>query len=93
MNFSKLAAIATTLVCLLYTETYTNAAGARLLSDLNPGPNGSYSSNFTSFGDSLFFSAYTLATGFELFRTDGTSVTLVEDINPTSDDIGFGVLE
>jgi ELWxxDGT repeat protein len=69
------------------------AAGARLVTDLNPGSAGSYPSNFTSLGNILYFSAYTQSNGFELFRFDGTSVTLAADINPTFDDIGFGVLE
>lgn len=69
------------------------AQGARLIADLNPGPVGSYPSNFTTFAGSLYFGAYTQATGFELFKFDGTNVSLVADINPTVDDIGFGVLE
>src|SRR5688500_7350603 len=67
--------------------------GARLIAELNPGAVGSYPSNFTSFGGKVYFSAYTQATGFELFRFDGTNVTLAADINDTVDDIGFGVLE
>lgn len=70
-----------------------NASTAQLVTDLNPGATGSYPSNFTTFQNSLFFSAYTLNTGIELWRFDGTNVTLVSDINPTADDIGFGVLE
>jgi ELWxxDGT repeat protein len=66
---------------------------ARLLTDLNPGPIGSYPSNFTSFAGQVYFSAYTQETGFELFRFDGTNVSLAANINDTVDDIGFGVLE
>jgi ELWxxDGT repeat protein len=69
------------------------ATGARLLADLNPGSVGSYPSNFTGFGGALYFSAYTLQTGFELWRYNGSTVTLAADINPTADDIGSGVLE
>jgi ELWxxDGT repeat protein len=69
------------------------ATGARQLADLNPGAGGSYPSNFTAFGGALYFSAYTLSNGFELWRYDGNSVTLAADINPTIDDIGFGVKE
>src|SRR5688572_17301469 len=69
------------------------ATGARQLADLNPGAVGSYPSNFTSFGGALYFSAYTLQTGFELWRYNGSSVTLAADINPTADDIGGGLLE
>ena len=69
------------------------AAGARLLSDLSPGSGGSYPSNFTTFGSFTYFSAYTFETGFELFRSDGNTVTLAANINPTADDIGFGQFE
>ena len=94
MKLSKFFAACAAALSLLYCGPSTIAAtGARLISDLNPGATGSYPSNLTSFGNSLFFSAYTLATGFELFRTDGTNINLVQDINPTADDIGFGVME
>jgi ELWxxDGT repeat protein len=68
------------------------ATGARLIGDLNPGTVGSYPSNLTTFGGTLYFSAYTLETGFELFKYDGTRITLTADINSTADDIG-GVQE
>ena len=69
------------------------ATGARQLADLNPGAAGSFPSNFTAFAGALYFSAYTLSNGFELWRSDGNSVTLAADINPTVDDIGLGVKE
>lgn len=69
------------------------ASAARLLTDLNAGSSGSYPSNFTAFGGNVLFSAYTLATGFELWKYNGSTVSLVADINPTADDIGFGVME
>jgi ELWxxDGT repeat protein len=78
---------------LLATNPPTHAAGARLLADLNPGAVGSYPSNYTAYGPLTLFTAYTLETGFELWKTDGNSVTLAANINPTADDIGFGVLE
>jgi ELWxxDGT repeat protein len=69
------------------------ASGATLVFDLNPGSTGSFPSNLTSTANFLLLNAYTLDTGRELFRTDGTNITLVFDINETKDDIGFGVLE
>jgi ELWxxDGT repeat protein len=79
------------LFALLLAPITAEAADARRLADLNPGRPGSYPSNLTAFA-SLYFSAYTLNTGFELFRFDGTNVSLVGDINPTKDDLG-GVFE
>src|SRR5688572_26099096 len=89
MNRLLLAA----LVGVISLASASAATGARRLADLNPGPVGSYPSNFTSFGGSVYFSAYSLATGIELWRSDGTSVSLAANINPTADDIGFGVKE
>lgn len=63
------------------------------LADLSPGASGSYPSNFTGFSNQVLFSAYTQVTGFELWKYDGNSVSLVADINPTVDDLGFGVKE
>ena len=77
----------------LVGANHTEAATAHLLADLNPGTAGSYPSNFTAFNGSILFSAYTLATGYELWKYDGTKVSLVGDINPTADDVGFGVME
>lgn len=65
----------------------------RRVADLNPGSAGSYPSNMTSFASSLYFTAYTLATGFELWKSDGQTIQLMADINDTADDIGFGVKE
>src|SRR6187551_2353567 len=69
------------------------ASDATLIADLNPGPTGSFPSNLTASADFLLFNAYTLETGRELFKTDGTNITLVADINDTKDDLGGGVLE
>lgn len=82
--------IATLLLCLCATAA---RGEARRIADLNPGPAGSYPSNFTTFANALYFTAYTQATGFELWKYNGASVQLVADINDTSDDIGFGVQE
>ena len=74
--------------------TNTFAAGElRRLADLNPGPVGSFPSNITVFANAVYFGGYTLETGRELFKYDGTNITLVADINETKDDIGSGVLE
>jgi ELWxxDGT repeat protein len=79
----------------LLTATLTTFGGGelRLLADLNPGAVGSFPSNITVFANSVYFGAYTLETGRELFRYDGTNITLVADINETKDDMGGGVME
>jgi ELWxxDGT repeat protein len=71
------------------TPLYT----ATKISDLNPGTAGSYPSNITVFAKNVFFSAYTLSTGVELWRYNGTNISLVKDINETADDIGGGIME
>lgn len=60
-------------------------AGTMLVSDINPGANGSDPSMFTPFDDSLlWFRANNGATGTELFISDGTGggTKLVKDIRP-----------
>src|SRR5687768_13857276 len=76
----------------LLLHTIPCKGDARRIADLNPGSVGSFPSNFTTFSGQLFFSAYTLSTGRELWKFDGTNVALVADINPTADDLG-GVFE
>ncbi|MGV3773410.1 MAG: Ig-like domain-containing protein [Verrucomicrobiales bacterium] len=68
-------------------------AQATRVADLNPGSTGSYPSNLTAYADSLVFSAYTQATGFELWRFNGSFTQLVGDINSTFDEVGSGVRE
>jgi ELWxxDGT repeat protein len=59
---------------------------AYLVKDINPG--GSYAGsdlrNFTTVGATLFFTAYDLTHGMELWKSDGTAAgtVLVKDINP-----------
>lgn len=66
--------------------------GTRQVADLNPGSTGSFPTNLVAFSGSLYFNAYTLATGQELWRYDGTVITLTSNINDTADDLG-GVFE
>ena len=93
MNIREYFAVFSVCLAALSNLIGAHAAGARLVSDVNPGAAGSYPSNFSTFGGSLYFTAYTQNTGFELWRFNGTSVSLVADINPTVDDLGFGVRE
>ena len=69
-------------------------AGTVLVKDINPGintddpnfpyPNGSFPSNLTAVGNTLYFSANDGTAGNELWKTDGTEAgtVLVKDINP-----------
>lgn len=62
-------------------------AGTFQLADINPGSSGSFAFSFTPFllhAGFLYFVAYEPTTGYELWRTDGTSLgtTLVADIAP-----------
>src|ERR1051325_6051088 len=76
-----------------FVRSTLGASGAQLIVDLNPGATGSFPSNLTVHANALFFSAYTMTTGRELWKTDGTNITLVADINETKDDLGGGIFE
>ena len=60
------------------------------VADLNPGVNGSSPTNFKSFNGNLFFSATTTETGRELWKYDGTVITLVSNLNPVALADGLG---
>ncbi len=75
------------------------AAGTSMLKDIDPGVNGpseapcygvcsSEPTEITTVGSTLFFRAYTSATGSELWKTNGTEAgtVLVKDIRPGDDD-------
>ena len=53
--------------------------------DLSAGSDSSEPSGFKVLGNSAYFMASTPATGRELFRTDGDSVEIVEDLVPGPD--------
>ena len=88
------------IVCTLFTGilfacsvTGQTLSDTHRVSDLNPGSVGSFPSNMLVFGNALYFSAYTFSTGRELWKYNGTSISLVTNINDTADDIGGGLLE
>jgi ELWxxDGT repeat protein len=47
----------------------------------------------TGFATTVCFSAYTLETGRELWKYDGTNIFLAADINNTTHDLGGGIIE
>ena len=65
-------------------EDRTVPATLSILADINASNPSSDPREFTQVGDSLYFSAKTEATGFEIWRTDGTveGTNLVKDIYP-----------
>jgi ELWxxDGT repeat protein len=67
------------------------SAGTKLVADIYPGstngvPNSSSPSNLAALGSTLYFSADDGINGTELWKTDGTTTSLVADINPGSTD-------
>jgi len=59
-----------------------NAGTASIVQDLTGDATRSEPCWLTVYNGELYFSAYTETTGRELFRYDGSSITLVADINP-----------
>lgn len=55
------------------------------VSDINPGRLSSNPLRLTAVGDNLLFRAWNPGTGFEIWKSDGTTVgtVLVKDIHPT----------
>ena len=47
------------------------AAGTKMVKDINPGLLGSFPSEFTGVGGTVFFVAQDATTGNELWKTDG----------------------
>ncbi|MCZ7672821.1 MAG: hypothetical protein M5U34_39725 [Chloroflexi bacterium] len=58
----------------------------QLLKDINPGSGDSYPDEFASVDGILYFTAFDVAHGIELWRSDGTAAGtyMVKDINPGS---------
>ncbi len=67
----------------LWTSDGT-AAGTVMLSDIAPGPGGSFPADLTDINGTLFFQANDGVHGIELWRSDGTAAgtTMVADIAP-----------
>ena len=61
--------------------------GTHLVKDINPGPDGSYPSQFVGLGRILYFTATDGMHGLELWRSDGTTngTSLVIDLRPGLD--------
>jgi ELWxxDGT repeat protein len=56
---------------------------SRMIADLNPGPAGSYPTNFYVYKGTLVFNASTAATGSALWGFDGTNIYLIKDVDST----------
>ncbi len=62
-------------------KTNGTQTGTIQVSDIIPGFDGSNPYDFREFNGFLYFTAFSSATGRELYRTDGTTTTLFKDIN------------
>lgn len=70
----------------LYVTNGTQA-GTQLVSNINPSFGASSTpENLTVYNNELYFSAFTNANGRELYKTNGTTVTLVKDIAVGTED-------
>ena len=58
------------------------AGAAQLVADIVPGAESSAPAYLTVFNGELYFKAYDSTRGYELWKYDGTSASLVEDILP-----------
>ncbi|HVU99742.1 MAG TPA: hypothetical protein VHH88_00170, partial [Verrucomicrobiae bacterium] len=70
---------------------HSQLIGNRMVSDLNPGSSGSYPTNLAAFSTNLCFSASTPGLGRELWRWNGSVVSLISNINDTVTALGGGV--
>ena len=64
----------------------TSVPTLTVIDTINPGADSSSPLYFTPLGDYLYFRAGDATHGRELWRTNGTTTTLVEDINSGADD-------
>lgn len=56
----------------------------RLVKDVSPGVSFSYLNGLTAVGNTLYFIAYDAITGYELWKSDGTTAGTIQamDLNP-----------
>src|SRR5262245_14742102 len=91
------AVIVSSLVFLISSVARAQTGPAQMLKDINTGPtsySGSFPAGFVECGGVAFFTAFTLETGRELWKSDGTEAgtVLVKDINPgPSASVGFDI--
>ena len=69
-----------------HNATALPSTTVQLLKDINPGSGDGYPDDFASVDGILYFSAFDVAHGIELWRSDGTAAGtyMVKDINPGS---------
>lgn len=91
IRLQKLSCVFPLLVVFAASPVSSQILANRLVADLNPGSSGSYPTNLYVYKNCLFFSAYTVATGRELWGFDGASVSLISNLNDTVTDAGGGL--